>query len=177
MSFQEPGQWTKRWQGPSSVPSSGTPPRPGGGPGPEPGRASSDEGGVEGLREVVELVKDLSQETSTLIRQEFELAKAELSEKGKKAGIGAAMFGGAGVMGFLTAGAFTAFLILALSLLVAPWLAGLIVTAVYGAIAAVLAISGRQKVDEATPLVPGQTIEAAQHAKDTLQSAWRRGTR
>jgi len=177
MSFQEPGQWTKRWQGPSSAPDSGIPPTAGAGSEPGSQKASSDEGGAEGLREIAELVKNLSQETTTLIRQELELVKAELSEKGKKAGLGAAMFGGAGVMGFLTAGVFTAFLVLVLTLFLASWLAALIVTVLYGAIAAVLAISGKKKVQEATPLIPGQAVDAAQHAKDTLQSAWQRGSR
>src|ERR671914_611946 len=48
-----------------------------------------------------ELLKELSDHTTTLVRKEIELAKAELGEKGKKAGMGAGMFGGAGLLGVL----------------------------------------------------------------------------
>src|SRR3954453_14741643 len=107
-----------------------------------------------------DLLRQLSDQTTTLVRQEIELAKLELTEKGKKAGIGAGMFGGAGALGFYALGAFTACLILALSTAVAPWLAALIVTVVYGAIAGVLAITGRNKVTEATPPVPEQAVDS-----------------
>ena len=110
-------------------------------------------------RSIAELLKQLSQETTTLVRQELELAKAEVAEKGKKAGVGAAMFGAAGAAGLATLGAFTAFLILVLNTFMAAWLAALIVTIVYGAIAGVLALQGKQKVQEASPPVPEQTVE------------------
>jgi uncharacterized membrane protein YqjE len=109
---------------------------------------------------VSELVKQLSDQTTTLVRQEVELAKAELAEKGKKAGMGAGMFGGAGLFGLFAFGALTATLILALATVVAPWLAALIVTVVYGAIAAVLALQGKSKVQEATPPVPEQAVDS-----------------
>ncbi|HEX4717250.1 MAG TPA: phage holin family protein [Thermoleophilaceae bacterium] len=109
---------------------------------------------------VSELVKQLSDQTTTLVRQEVELAKAELAEKGKKAGIGAGMFGGAGLFGVFAFGALTATFILALSEAVTPWLAALIVTLVYGAIAAVLALQGKNKVQEATPPVPERALDS-----------------
>jgi uncharacterized membrane protein YqjE len=109
---------------------------------------------------VSELVKQLSDQTTTLVRQEVELAKAELAEKGKKAGMGAGMFGGAGLFGLFTFGALTATFILALASVVAPWLAALIVTVVYGAIAAVLALQGKSKVQEATPPVPERAVDS-----------------
>src|SRR3954449_5629266 len=90
-----------------------------------------------------ELLRQLSEQTTKLVRQEIELAKAELTEKGKKAGIGAGMFGGAGALAFYALGAFTACLILALATAVAGWLAALIVALVYGAIAGALAITGK----------------------------------
>jgi membrane protein len=107
-----------------------------------------------------DLLRQLSEQTTTLVRQEIELAKVELTEKGKKAGIGAGMFGGAGALGFYALGAFTACLILALATAVAGWLAALIVTAVYGAIAGVLALTGKKKVTEATPPVPEQAVDS-----------------
>ena len=128
-------------------------------------------------RPVGELLKQLSQETTTLVRQEIELAKAELGEKGKKAGVGAGMFGGAGVVGLLALGSLTAALILALSTAMEPWLAALIVGVVYGLIAGALAMKGRGKVQEATPVVPQQTVETVkedvQWAKTQMPSGKR----
>jgi hypothetical protein len=109
---------------------------------------------------VAELVKQLSEQTSRLARQEVELAKAELAIKGKRAGIGAGMFGGAGVFGFYALGALVATAIIALSTAVAAWLAALIVTVVLGAIAGVLALQGKAKVEQATPPVPEQATES-----------------
>src|SRR4051812_25040278 len=83
-------------------------------------------------RPVGDLMKDLSEQTSTLVHKEVELAKAELAEKGKKAGAGAGMFGGAGLFGFFAFAGLTATLILALATVVDPWIAALIVTVVYG---------------------------------------------
>ena len=122
-----------------------------------------------------ELLKRLSNETTQLIRQELELAKAELAEKGKTAGLGAGMFGAAGVTALLGLGALTACLILALNHAVADWLAALIVAAVWAAAAGVLALRGRDKVQEASPPVPEQTVETVkedvQWAKTQRQSA------
>jgi uncharacterized membrane protein YqjE len=106
-----------------------------------------------------ELLRRLSEQTTELARKEIELAKLELQEKGRKAGIGAGLFGGAGALGFYALGAFTAFLILVLATAMAAWLAALIVTVVYGAIAGVLALQGKTKVQEATPPVPEQAVE------------------
>ena len=110
-------------------------------------------------RPVGDLVKDATEQAQTLVRQEIELAKAELGEKGKKAGIGAGMFGGAGLFGLFAFGALTAAAIAAVDLLVPFWAAALIVAAIYGAIAGVLALTGKNKVQAATPPVPEQTVE------------------
>lgn len=115
---------------------------------------------VDSDRPVGELMRELSEQTTTLVRQELELAKLELTEKGKRAGIGAGMFGGAGVVAFYAAGALTACLILALGTAVAGWLAALIVAAVYGAVAGGLALSGKSKVQQAVPPVPEQATES-----------------
>jgi uncharacterized membrane protein YqjE len=110
-------------------------------------------------RSLGELLKQLSEETTRLVHQELELAKAELTQKGKQAGAGASLFGGAGAIGLAALGALTACFILALNAIMPAWLAALIVAVVYGAIAAFLALRGRDKVKQATPLVPEQTIE------------------
>jgi MFS family permease len=107
-----------------------------------------------------ELVKQLSEQTSRLVRNEVELAKAELSEKGKRAGMGAGMFGGAGVFGLYALGALTAAVIAALATAVATWLAALIVAVVWGAIAGVMALMGKKKVQQAVPPVPEETVES-----------------
>lgn len=124
-----------------------------------------------------ELLKRLSQDLSLLVRQELDLARVELLEKSKSVGAGAGMFSGAAVAGMLALGAFTAFLILALSLAMAPWLAALIVTILYGAVAGVLALTGKKKIEEATPLVLEQTVDTVKEdvkwAKTQIKSAGR----
>jgi uncharacterized membrane protein YqjE len=105
-----------------------------------------------------ELVKDLSTQVSTLVRQELELAKVELTEKGKQAGIGAGMFGGAGVLALYGVGALVATAILALSTAVAGWLAALIVAVVLLAVAGVLGLLGKGRAQRAVPPVPEQAV-------------------
>jgi uncharacterized membrane protein YqjE len=107
-----------------------------------------------------ELLRALLDHTTTLVRQEIELAKAELGEKGKKAGLGAGMFGGAGLFGVFALAALTTCIIVALDSAMPLWLAALIVAVVYGAIGAVLALQGRNKVQEAGPPVPEQATES-----------------
>jgi len=124
-----------------------------------------------------ELMKTLADQTTTLVRQEIDLAKAEFSEKGKKAGQGAGMFGGAGVIGFLAVAALTAAAILGLATALPDWLAALIVGLVYAGVAGVLALQGRNKVQEAGPPVPEQTVETVKEdvewAKTQKQSVSR----
>jgi uncharacterized membrane protein YqjE len=139
--------------------------------------AAENNGGDLRERPIGELLKQLSQETTTLVKQELDLAKAEVAQKGQQAGKGAGMFGGAGVMGLLALGSFTAFLIMLLDGAMPNWAAALVVTAVYGAIAGVLALQGRSKVKEATPPVPEQAVESVkedvQWAKTQTQSGRR----
>jgi len=124
-----------------------------------------------------ELVKQLSEQTTTLVRKELELAKAELSEKGKVAGQGAGMFGGAAVAGLLALGTLTAMILAVLDKAMDLWVAALIATALYGAIAAVLAMSGKDRIKQATPPAPEQTVETVkedvQWAKSQARSARR----
>src|SRR5215217_1649554 len=100
-------------------------------------------------RPVGELLKELSNQTATLVRQELELAKAEMAEKGKEAGLGAGMLGGAGLAGLLALGALTTCVIAALATGMDVWLAALIVAVVYAAVAAALALAGKKKTQEA----------------------------
>jgi hypothetical protein len=107
-----------------------------------------------------DLVKQLTEQTSRLVRHEVELAKAELAIKGKRAGIGAGMFGAAGVLGLFAGGAFVAAAIAALALAVATWLAALIIAVVLAAAAGVAALMGKQKVQQAMPPVPQDSVES-----------------
>ena len=128
-----------------------------------------------------ELVKQLAEETTTLVRQELELAraeatragqtvvtlakqelrlaKAEMAEKGRKAGPGIGMVGAAGAVALLAAGALTAFLILVLDGVMPNWLAALVVAGVYAAIAGGLYFAGKERVQQAGSLMPEQTVE------------------
>jgi uncharacterized membrane protein YqjE len=107
-----------------------------------------------------QLVKQLSQDISTLVRQELQLAKAELAEKGKQAGVGAGMLGGAGVLGLAVVGGSMATMILVLDTFMPNWLAALIATLTCGAVGAVLALRGRDKLKEAGAPVPERTKES-----------------
>lgn len=124
---------------------------------------------------VAELVKQLSEQTSALARKEVELAKVELAEKGKRAGIGAGMFGGAGLVGLYAFGALTAALILLLAEEVDGWLAALIVAVAYGAIAGVLAMTGKTKVQQATPPVPEATVDSVKEDVEWAKTRARAG--
>ena len=108
---------------------------------------------------VGELVKQLSDHTSQLVRAEIELAKAELSEKGKQAGIGAGLFGGAGLFAVFGFGALTAGIIAILATAMATWVAAVIVAVVYFAIAGIAALMGKSRVKQAGPPVPQQAID------------------
>jgi apolipoprotein N-acyltransferase len=120
-----------------------------------------------------ELLKHLSEQTATLVRQELDLARAEMQQRGKRAGLGLGLIGGGGVLALAAVGALTATLILVLAEWMDAWLAALIVTLGYAAGAAVLALQGKEKVGEATPPVP-QTMETVkedvQWAKTQVRS-------
>jgi MFS family permease len=122
--------------------------------------AADTRGGPPSDVPMAELVKQLTEQTSRLARQEVELAKAELAIKGKRAGLGLGMFGGAGAFGFYAVGALVAAAVLGLATAVAAWLSALIIGALLAAIAGVLALQGKTKVQQATPPVPEQTTES-----------------
>ena len=139
--------------------------------------ADATNGGASGdarERPLGELVKDLSQQTSTLVRQELELARAELQQQGKLAGKGAGLLGGGAVAALLALGALTAALIALLDRAMATWVATLIVMALWAIVALVLAKAGQKSLQQATPPAP-QTIETVkediQWAKNPTGSA------
>jgi len=114
-----------------------------------------------------ELVKDLASQTSTLVRQEIQLAQAEVTQRGKLAGKGAGMLAGGAVAGLLGLGAFTALLVIALDGALPLWLAALIVTVLWLVVAGVLAQAGKQALKDSTPPAP-QTVETV---KEDIQWA------
>lgn len=122
-----------------------------------------------------ELLRDLSDHTTTLVKQEMELAKAELQEKGKQAGLGAGMFGGAGLFGLGAFAALTACLIAALDQAMEIWLAALVVAVAYAVIAAVLAMTGKQKVKQAVPPVPEQAKDSVKEDMEWAKTQARSG--
>jgi hypothetical protein len=118
-------------------------------------------------RPIGDLVKDLAGQTSTLVRQEIQLAQAELTSKGKTAGRGVGMLVGAAIAGLLALIALTWGLIAALDTGLPLWLAALIVMLLWGIVGAVLATRGRKELQQATPPVP-QTVETV---KEDIQWA------
>jgi MFS family permease len=124
-----------------------------------------------------ELVKQLSEQTSRLVRQEVELAKTELAIKGKRAGIGAGMFGGAGLVGLYAVGALVAAAIAALATAVDTWLAALIVGVVLAAVAGVVALMGKRKVQEAMPPVPEDSVESVKEDVQWTKTRAQQGRR
>ena len=113
----------------------------------------------------------LARDIAILIREELNLAKTELAEKAKSAGIGAGMLSASAITGLFTIGSLTVLVIAALSLAIPLWAAALIVTLLWGAATAALALLGKRKVEDAVPIVPEQTIE---HLKEDVEWA-RRG--
>ena len=136
-----------------------------------------DQQATQSDRSVADLARQLSLQTTELARHEVELAKAELRVKGKRAGVGAGMFGGAGALGLYALGALTAAIIAGIAEVLPVWAAALIVAAVYGAVAGILALRGKSKVQQATPPVPERTVQSVKedvrYTKQRAQEARR----
>ena len=124
-----------------------------------------------------ELVQRASEQLGRLVRDELTLAKAELAEKGKRAGIGAGLFGGAGVLAMYGVGAAIATSVIALNLVLPLWAAALIVTVVLFVIAGVLALLGRNQVKRAVPPEPNAAIESVKADVDEVKHAVRERSR
>lgn len=123
---------------------------------------------------VGELVHQASQQLSQLVRDEMRLAQAEMTQKGKRYGRGGGLFGGAGLFAVLTLQALAATAIAALALVLDVWLAALIVTAVLGAIAAVMAVTGKKEIDKAGSPMPEETIVSVQADVDEIKERVKR---
>jgi len=130
--------------------------------------------GQLGDQSVGDLVKQLSEQTATLVRQEMKLAQTELQEKGKKAGIGAGMFGASGLVAFFGAACLIAAAVLALATAVDAWLAAVIVGVVLLAAAGVAAMMGKKQIEEATPPAPERAMRSMKRDVDTVKARAKR---
>ena len=132
----------------------------------------------EADRPIGELLRELGDEISTLVRQEIALAKVEIGEKTKPAVASAGMFGATALLGLGAFGALTAFLIAGLAAIgLQVWLAALIVTVVYGVTAYVLMQTGKKKLKEAAPLVPEQTAQTVKEDIEWVKTRAKSGAR
>jgi Putative Actinobacterial Holin-X, holin superfamily III len=120
-----------------------------------------------------ELVSRMSEQTSRLVRDELRLAQAEMTAKGKAAGIGIGLFGGAGVIALFGAGCLVATVVLALAIPLDAWLAALIVGIALFAVAGLAALMGKREVSQATPPVPEEAVEGVKQDVHTLKSGSR----
>ena len=116
-----------------------------------------------------ELVKMMSEQVSTLIRDELKLAQLEMTSKGKQAALGAGMFGASGVVAIYGVGCLLACAIIAISGVVAAWLAALIVGAALLAAAAGAALVGKRRLQRATPPVPGEPVASVKAGVEEIK--------
>ncbi|SNS36332.1 Uncharacterized membrane protein YqjE [Streptosporangium subroseum] len=116
-----------------------------------------------------ELIRQMSEQVSRLIRDELQLAKLELAEKGKHAGIGAGLFGGAGVVALFGGGSIVAAVILLLARVMPAWGAAAVVGVVLLVLAAILGVLGKRQVTEAAPPTPERTIASVKHDIDAVK--------
>ena len=123
---------------------------------------------------VGELVKQMTEQVSTLVRDELKLAEVEMTRKGKQAALGAGLLGGGGLIALYGVGCLIACAVIGLSHVVAPWLAALIAGAALLAIAGVAALMGKGRIQQATPPVP---TEAAGSVKADVEAIKERARR
>jgi hypothetical protein len=116
-----------------------------------------------------ELVKLLSEQVSTLVRDELKLAQLEMTRKGKQAGIGAGMLGGGGVIALYGVGCLLACAIIGISRVLAPWLSALVVGVALLAVAGIAALVGKARLQRATPPIPRQAVQSVKADIDEIK--------
>ncbi len=121
-----------------------------------------------------QLISDLTNQISRLVRDEARLAQAEVTQKAKRLGVGAGLFGGAGLFAFLGLATLITTVILLLALVLPAWLAALIVTAVLFVIAGILALIGKKDVQQGSPPVPTEAIASTKADIQTVKESARR---
>ena len=118
---------------------------------------------------VGELIGNISNDLSTLFRQEVELAKVELKEEASKAGKAAGMLGGAGFAGYMVIVLLSFALVAALSNVMDPGWAALIVAVLWGIVGAVLYANGRKKLKTVDP-TPRRTVDTLKEDAQWLKN-------
>ena len=121
-----------------------------------------------------QLIGQLTEQISRLVRDEARLAQAEVTQKAKRLGVGAGLFGGAGLFAFFGLAVLIATAVLALALVLPAWLAALIVAVVLLAVAGALALVGKKDVDKGTPPVPSEAIASTKADIQTVKESARR---
>jgi hypothetical protein len=127
-------------------------------------------------RSTAELVKLAAEQISTLVRDELKLAQVELTQKGKRAGVGVGMFGGAGVIALYGVGALLAAAIIALAAVLPAWLSALLVGVVLLAVAGLLAVLGKNQVSKAVPPVPQDAVASVKADLDVITHSVKNGS-
>jgi hypothetical protein len=116
----------------------------------------------------------MSEQVSTLVRDELKLAQLEMTRKGKQAGIGVGMFGGSGVIALYGVGCLIACAILGISRVLAPWLSALIVGVALLAVASIAALAGKSRLQRATPPVPQEVVHSVKTDVEEIKERARR---
>jgi hypothetical protein len=125
-------------------------------------------------RSTGDLVKQMTEQVSTLVRDELKLAQVEMTRKGKQAGLGAGLLGGGGLIALYGAGCLIACAVIGLSHVVQPWLAALIAGVALLAVAGVAALLGKGRIQQATPPVPAEAIGSVQADVEEIKERARR---
>src|SRR5665648_239844 len=124
-----------------------------------------------------ELVKDLSRETSALVRQEVELAKAEMTETAQEYAMGAGLIAAAAALAFFAFGALTAAAVTALALVFELWLAALIVAGAYLLVGGIMGAVGYNRLKRGGTPVPDETVETIREDVKWLKEKTKSATR
>lgn len=126
------------------------------------------------MNDTHKLVNDLSEQISRLVRDEFKLARLELTEKGRRAGFGAGLFGVAGMSAFFGAATLIAAVVMLLARVMPAWLSAVLVGVVLLLAAGLFALVGKKQVSKAGPLVPEETIASVKADIDVVKESARR---
>lgn len=121
-----------------------------------------------------ELVKQMSEQMSVLVRHELRLAQLEMTRKGKQAGMGFGLMGGGGLIALYGVGCLIACAVIAISGVLAAWLSALIVGVVLLVVASVAALEGKGRLRRGTPPVPGEAIGSVREDVEEIKERARR---